>query len=301
MSLSALLTELATRGISLSAEGGSLAVSGPPGALTPELREVLRTEKAALLAYLAEKAPLPALVPDPAGRFDPFPMSELQEAYCVGRDERLGLSSAMHAYIELHCPDLDLPRLTAAWNTLQRRHDMLRAVALPDFHQQVLTEVPDYEIREEDLRWSSPEAIEARFAAVRGRMRDQVHPIDRWPAFELRACRVDDRHTRLFVSIDGTFIDGYSFRFSTANGWRTTSVPTPGSRPRRSRFPSATMHARRARSVRRHATAPRWTGGANACGRCRPRPICRSNVIRRLSPASVRPACSHESTRASGN
>ena len=83
------------------------------------------------------------IVPDPDHRFDPFPLTEVQQAYWAGRSGDFELGNvATHVYLELKCASLDLERLTGAWRRLIGRHDMLRAIVRPDGRQQVLPEVP---------------------------------------------------------------------------------------------------------------------------------------------------------------
>lgn len=67
MNVAAFLGELLCRDIRLSADGGQLKCSAPPGALTPQLRELLSAHKAEILEFLRKAeaiAGLPAaLVP----------------------------------------------------------------------------------------------------------------------------------------------------------------------------------------------------------------------------------------------
>ena len=218
MTLSDLLEALAREGITLEAAGDRLAVTAAPGrGVPPALRERLLAHKPALLALLRERGPEPVeawprLTARPDQRHAPFPMTELQQAYSVGRSGELALGAAMHAYNELDCPDLDLPRFERAWNAVVARHEMLRAVALPEFQQQILASVPSYAIPVEDLREHGDEAIAGRLAAIRRRLAHQRLDLHRWPLFELRACLLPGGRTRLFMSIDGTFVDGYSFQ-----------------------------------------------------------------------------------------
>ncbi|WP_394827348.1 amino acid adenylation domain-containing protein [Pendulispora albinea] len=217
MKVDELLQALLEQGITLWADGDQLAVDAPSGVIAPELRQQLVAHKPALLALLRQQreprnAPLPPIVHRPEERYEPFPMTEIQQAYCVGRNAEFELSAAMHAYNEIDCRDLDVARLEHAWNQVVDRREMLRAVALPGFQQRILQSVPRYRIPVEDLRDRDPEAIEARLRTIRERLTHQVFPLDRWPTFELRVCRLDGGRSRLFMSIDGTFIDGYSFQ-----------------------------------------------------------------------------------------
>ncbi|MGD2116523.1 MAG: amino acid adenylation domain-containing protein, partial [Acidobacteriota bacterium] len=131
---------------------------------------------------------LPELVPDPATRHEPFPMTGVQQAYCFGRYGAFELGNvATHAYVEMDLRDLDVARLERAWNALVRRHDMLRAVfSSADGTQRILPEVPDYEVVCEDLRGLPPEEAEERLGRTRGRMSHQVFALDEWPLFEVR-------------------------------------------------------------------------------------------------------------------
>ncbi|WP_426752692.1 amino acid adenylation domain-containing protein [Myxococcus sp. Y35] len=217
MNLSELLQALAGHGIKLSVDGDRLAVESPTGEIPGALRDQLVANKAALLTLLAEQGTpqaetLPQITPRPEERHEPFPMTEIQQAYSVGRQAELEMNAAMHAYNEIDCHALDLARFEEAWNLLVARHEMLRVVALPGFQQRILPTVPRYTVPVEDLRGRGPEETEARFQAIRERLSQQVLALDQWPLFELRVCQLDGGRSRLFMSIDGTFIDGYSFQ-----------------------------------------------------------------------------------------
>jgi yersiniabactin nonribosomal peptide synthetase len=96
------------------------------------------------LAALDHATPtLPKVIADPARAHDPFPLTEVQRAYWIGRQHGLMLSGVgTHAYGEMHIQNLDLPRLEQAWNLLIQRHAMLRMVITNDGEQRILPEVP---------------------------------------------------------------------------------------------------------------------------------------------------------------
>ena len=129
-----LLAELNKLGIRLQLENEDLRVNAPQGALTDELRQALRLYKAQIVSLLqsrlsTEHSPLPQLVPDPDRRAEPFPLTELQQAYWLGRDSAMEMGNvATHLYVELDCPALDIERLNDALDRMIERHDMLRAV-----------------------------------------------------------------------------------------------------------------------------------------------------------------------------
>ncbi|HYG62223.1 MAG TPA: AMP-binding protein, partial [Thermoanaerobaculia bacterium] len=145
---------------------------------------------------------LRVVTPAPAALHEPFPLTDLQQAYWLGQraDFDFGGMSA-HVYQERDFTDLDPARLETAWRRLVERHPMLRAVVLPDGRQRVLPEVPPYAVEVLDLRALGSEAAAAEAATVGRRMADQGPATDAWPLFEVRLSRLDERRWRLHVSL----------------------------------------------------------------------------------------------------
>ncbi|MFI6532114.1 amino acid adenylation domain-containing protein [Nonomuraea sp. NPDC050547] len=194
-----LIAELETAGIRLWEDDGRLRFRAPKGALTPERRAAVQAVKGELLEILRREAAAEVLTADPAGRFEPFPLTDVQQAYLLGRNDAFGYGGvACHGYVEVTFAELDPVRAQAAWRALIERHDMLRAVVHADGYQQVLPEVPDYEIRVTDLRGVDPGAA---IAAIREDMGHTVYPAGAWPLFELRITLTDEGAV-LHASID---------------------------------------------------------------------------------------------------
>jgi amino acid adenylation domain-containing protein len=185
--------------------------------------ETLSPQKQALFESLLRERRANRAAPQPAApapiatasdqRYLPFPLTDMQQAYWVGRNSGFEMGNvATHMYEEFENEALDLERLNHAWQQLIARHDMLRAIVLPDGRQQILREVPPYRIAVTDLRGQAPEYVAAYLAQVRQQMSHQVLPSDRWPLFDLRASRLDDQHMRVHISIDGLLLDGWSYQ-----------------------------------------------------------------------------------------
>ena len=154
---------------------------------------------------------VPTIVPSPAQRHLPFPLTDIQQAYWTGRNGTFELGNvSTHLYMEIESAKLDLGRLNLAWQKMIQRHDMLRAIVLPDGQQRILEEVPPYEIAILDLRAKDPQEIEVELKAIRQRMSHQVLPSDRWPIFDFRASRLDERKVRLHLSLDMLIMDARS-------------------------------------------------------------------------------------------
>ncbi|MFF0224262.1 amino acid adenylation domain-containing protein [Streptomyces sp. NPDC004629] len=168
---------------------GRLRAAGFPGARVADLfaRPVLQHFCATLHPTTAADEPAPSvLVPDPDHAHEPFPLTDVQAAYHTGRDPRftLGGVGTWH-YTEFDGTDVDLDRLERAWNTLVRRHGMLRAV-VEDGHQRVLPDVPAVRIPVED---ACAEGASEALAGLRARLSHQVRDPARWPLFAVEAVR----------------------------------------------------------------------------------------------------------------
>jgi amino acid adenylation domain-containing protein len=204
-----LLDELGRLGVQLWAESDLLRYRAPRGALTADLLDRLKESKADLLELLRRPAgpppypPLPPLVPRPEDRLEPFPLSEIQQAYLLGRTELFELGGVgPTSYLEADWPDLDVPRLEAAWKRIVERHDMLRSIVLSDGNWRILPEVPPFRIGLLDLRGLSPHVVLRELAGVREEMSRHPFQPERWPLFEMLVTRFDGGRARLHVARD---------------------------------------------------------------------------------------------------
>jgi amino acid adenylation domain-containing protein len=159
----------------------------------------------------AAAARLPTIMPAPAQRHRPFGLTDVQQAYWIGRSEAFELGNvATHGYLEFESSALDIARFTSALQRLIARHDMLRAIILPDGRQQILVEVPPYQVAIMDLRGLDSCVAEAQLTTARRHLSHQVLPSDHWPLFEIRASLLKDQVTRLHISIDMLIADAWS-------------------------------------------------------------------------------------------
>ncbi|MFF3071770.1 amino acid adenylation domain-containing protein [Kitasatospora sp. NPDC057904] len=161
---------------------------------------------AATLRPDAAPAPAPVLAADPAGRHEPFPLTDVQRAYWLGRGKGFTLGGiGCHFYREYDLDDLDPDRLEEAVNRLVARHEMLRAVVDERGEQRVLPEVPRFTI---PLAEAGPDP-EAAFAELRESASHQVFDPGVWPLFSIRAVR-SGRRTRLGIGMDNLVLDALS-------------------------------------------------------------------------------------------
>jgi amino acid adenylation domain-containing protein len=158
-------------------------------------------------------SPASAIVPDAEARYQPFALTDVQQAYWVGRVGAIELGNiATHSYREYELIDLRIERFNWAWQQLIERHDALRIVFLPDGQQQVLSSVPAYQIPVHDLRGLEPAVVQERLAALRDELSHQMLPPDRWPLFDIQVSLLDDRRAIVHYSFDALICDAWSRR-----------------------------------------------------------------------------------------
>ena len=183
--------------------------TAPPLAMllqAPDLKALL-----ALLPPLAVGAKKPPVAPDPAARHAPFPTTDIQFAYLIGRQEgREHGGFGCQVYWEFDRPRFDLKRLTEAWNRLVIRHDMLRVIFAADATQRVLPAETAGPIEIPLHDWSVGADIAARERAA---LAECFRTIDfdpgQFPLFRLAVTR-DSAGDRLHFALDLLLADGPS-------------------------------------------------------------------------------------------
>ena len=154
----------------------------------------------------------PELIRDAEGRFEKFPMTEVQQAYWIGRTEMFNYSDvSTHCYFEMDCPDIDVKYAEKVWNELILTHDMLRAVICTDGqNQQVLEKVPYYGISFDDLSDRSNAERNTVLEGIRSELSAKKYDTSQWPLFDIKAAKLGNGVTRLFISFDNIVFDGWS-------------------------------------------------------------------------------------------
>jgi len=228
-----LIGRLQRLGVELWEEGGTLRYRAPQGSLSANDLDRLRAAKPDLLDLLrAEAAADRGVIADPARRHEPFPLTDVQSAYLLGRGaafEQGGV--ACHVYLELGYPSLDPVRVELAWNRLIARHDMLRVVIDPAGFQQVLPEVPPLAIPVVQAP-GGESGLTAALDRVRDELGHKIHDPGRWPLFELRLTRGDARWV-LHLSLDFLVADWASLwrvlsEFEVCHADPATALPPLG-------------------------------------------------------------------------
>lgn len=126
------------------------------------------------------------LVPHPGDRYLPFPLSDMQQAYWIGRSKELqGGGVAMQSCVELDCPALFPERFERALNALVERHDMLHAVVTEDGMQRVLPLPVRFPFTISDLSALDSEEQERRLRDYAAEQARKVSDLGSWPQSEV--------------------------------------------------------------------------------------------------------------------
>ncbi|WP_175510356.1 non-ribosomal peptide synthetase [Micromonospora phaseoli] len=191
---------VATRSMALLAEAGLDGANLRQLFATPVLADF-----AATLRRAGRDRPAAAVLrPDPANRYAPFPPTDVQRAYWLGRSSDFALGGVgSHWYWEFDGTDVDLDRLEDAVNLLVARHDMLRAVFDDNGDQRVLAETDRFRIA---VRAGGDEAL----GELRERMSHRIPDPGRWPLLEIGAVRYADGRARIGFSFDYIVLDALS-------------------------------------------------------------------------------------------
>ena len=186
------------------------------GASVGQLADLLR---AGLDLAAPAATPVESLQPDLAHRYEPFPLTDIQQAYWVGRGPGMELGGiGCHLYTEVEGNDLPLDQLQDSWRRLVARHDMLRAIVAGDGQQRILEQVPPYQIPILDLRELSVQEREAQLTRLRKDLSHRVFDATQRPLFDIRATRIDEHRTRLHLGFDLLVLDAASI-FQLREEW----------------------------------------------------------------------------------
>ncbi|QCT03390.1 amino acid adenylation domain protein [Paenibacillus algicola] len=177
-----------------------------------ELAAVIAQEKGELEHYKEAIHEIPECIPDAENRYEKFPLTDVQQAYWIGRNDAFEMGNvSTHSYDELDVEDFDADRFESAWNRLIVRHDMLRAIVTDDGMQQVLKEVPFYQIPFIQLQELEPEEVELKLASLRQEMSHQMLATNKWPVFDLRVSLLHNGRARIHLSSDALMFDAWSY------------------------------------------------------------------------------------------
>ncbi|OXZ30943.1 non-ribosomal peptide synthetase, partial [Finegoldia magna] len=144
--------------------------------------------------------------------YEEFPLTDVQMAYLLGRDEKFALGGvSTHGYYEI-LTKLDIKTLEINLNRLIQKQPMLRTIINDKGKQQMLKNVPYYKIKTTDLTSLDVKDVNKEIINERKRMSHHVFDVSEWPLFEFKAFKISESEYYLFIGIDLLIADGSSMR-----------------------------------------------------------------------------------------
>lgn len=185
MTAAELVDHLRGIGVQLWADGENLRYRAPQQVLTADLKAQLAAVKTDVITLLAEET---TLLRAPQDRFEPFPLTDVQAAYLVGRTSAFQWGGVgCHGYAEfavdhtVATPSAEQYR--EAWRKVADRHDMLRCVVHPEGYQVICPDVPDDGLVIHQCH--TVEDVAGVRAQVTEHLRNQIYPLGEAPMYDL--------------------------------------------------------------------------------------------------------------------
>lgn len=214
-------------GVAMEVQGENIKLRGELECLTQELITQISRHKAELISSLLEN-PGEQYMP---GHFDsdPFPLTEMQRAYFLGRGnlyELGGISS--HVYHEFACDGADPARLEAALRAVIRKQGALR-LCIDSTESQRIASIDSIRkplIAVHDLRGLVESDLAASLLTIRERMSHQVVDARAPLVPQVELALLPEGAQLLFVSHDGLAVDGLSMQMLFAQWQQAYDLDT---------------------------------------------------------------------------
>lgn len=223
MNAAELIDRVRRLGVQLWVDGEDLRFRAPRGVLNADLKGRLVAVKADVIAELTRQT---QVLRAPQDRFEPFPLTDVQAAYAVGRTSAFRWGDVgCHGYAEFAVdyavakPDTEAYR--SAWSNVVEAHDMLRCVVYPEGYQQVRPELADRLVV-----WESPDNrhVERERARIADELKNRRYELGEGPMYDI-VVTIGPHDTVLHFSIDLLIADFTSIAIVMADFGRCLLDP----------------------------------------------------------------------------
>lgn len=155
------------------------------------------------------------IVPDKDSLYEPFPLTDVQMAYWIGRQGAYKLGNvSTHCYFEFDIENLDFIKLQNIINQMIKFHQSLRTIILDSGKQQILENNPEFLINLNDLTYLDDELKDRTLKQIRDDLSHRIIDLSKFPNFDFKVVKISDNLYRLYIGIDNTILDGWSmFKF----------------------------------------------------------------------------------------
>lgn len=197
MSAAALIDEVRRIGVQLWVDGENLRFRAPQGVLGAELKAQLSAARADVIAELTRET---QVLRAPQDRFEPFPLTDVQAAYSVGRTSAFRWGGVgCHGYAEFAVDHTVVQpgaaEYRAAWRKVVAAHDMLRCVVHPDGYQVIRPDLDD------GLTVREISNVAYERDCIAAELRNRTYPLGQGPMYDI-VVTIGPQDTVLHVSVD---------------------------------------------------------------------------------------------------
>ncbi|HEY6794246.1 MAG TPA: amino acid adenylation domain-containing protein, partial [Kineosporiaceae bacterium] len=164
---------------------------------------------------------------------EPFPVTPLQQSYLLGMHEDVTDDPmGCHLYREFEVPGLDPRRLRDAWDEVIAAQEMLRTRIATDGTQQVLAQLPVWEMPVHDHRGLDDDDFAATLRTARRRLSHRARAAGSWPLFAVEVSLGPGGRGVVHLGVDALITDGTGMDLLLARWWQAyhepgTDLPVP--------------------------------------------------------------------------
>lgn len=183
-----------------------------------ELAEIVNYKRN--ISNCSEQIEVPFVI-DLKNKHKPFPLTDVQFAYWIGKNGGHNLSNiSTSCYFEIELSNININKLEKTFNQLIEKHDMMKAIILNEEQQQILENVPWYTIKITDLSGFGDAEILNEITGIRSEIYNRTINYDKWPLFDVRVTKIKKDIIRLHVRFENIIFDGWSM-FHVLRQWQT--------------------------------------------------------------------------------
>lgn len=144
-------------------------------------------------------------------RFEPFEMTDLQQAYYIGRQKNTHLGNCVtHIYSEYECVNYEHEKFIWVLNELIKRHDMLRCEFDDSGTQRIKENCEIKEIKYTDISEETEEKKKEDLYQIRKRMEEQFLDYRCAPLASVEVTKIDSNRYIIHLYLDALIADGWS-------------------------------------------------------------------------------------------
>ena len=152
-----------------------------------------------------------SIVPDKENLYKPFPLTDVQMAYWIGRQGVFDLGNvSTHCYFEFNCLDLNIKKLQKSLNESIVYNPALRTIILKSGEQQILKETPYVLVDVNDVSELRNKDREDALLKIRENLSHRVIDLSVFPTIDFKVAKLTENEFRVFIGIDNTILDGWS-------------------------------------------------------------------------------------------